>query len=338
MRKTLGRLLLVVGLTQVPYLGAQLAPPESLRLLAEYPIDGLPQGNLSGLARCGQDLLTISDREDTRLHVLNTEQTPWQATEQVFSVPDMPPDGHLPWGMRAQALLSASVRGGQMDFEAIACDAEHNRYVVSEAYASVLRITPEGQSQWLALPENLLPQARARGLLHKHNALYEGLAISPDGKRMWLAAEREQRGLLHLEQTAEGVWECPVTGCVLFHDPEVTPPSASSEASPAQDFSDLVWFKDKLFTLERQQRQICRRALHTGVSERCWSYKDTAFAPERLYPTPYGVAEALWLEDDYAWVGLDNNGRTRSDGEERPIVWKFAAPSGGWLATDETQH
>lgn len=335
MMGTLGRMLLLLGLTQVPYLGAQNAPPEQLRLLDEYLVEGLAAGNLSGLARCGSDLLTLSDREDEHLHVLNTADSPWVATAQSFEVPDMPPEGQLPWGMRAQALLSASVRGGQMDFEAIACDAENNRYLVSEAYAAVLRVTPEGQSEWLALPENLLPQARARGLLHKHNALYEGLAVNPEGDILWLAAEREQRGLLRIEQNAQGDWVCPATGCVVFHDPEVSAPSASSEASPAQDFSDLVLFKDKLFTLERQQRQICRRDTDTGVAERCWSYQETAFAPERRYPTPYGVAEALWLEDEYALVGLDNNGRARKDGDDRPIVWQFAAPSGGWLASDK---
>jgi hypothetical protein len=33
-----------------------------------------------------------------------------------------------------------------------------------------------------------------------------------------------------------------------------------------------------------------------------------------------------------AWIGLDNNNGARADGETRPIVWRFAAPEGGWSA------
>ena len=33
-----------------------------------------------------------------------------------------------------------------------------------------------------------------------------------------------------------------------------------------------------------------------------------------------------------AWVGVDNGSHRRADGEKRPIVWRFAAPQGGWSA------
>ncbi|MAB98763.1 MAG: DNA topoisomerase IV, partial [Pseudomonadaceae bacterium] len=31
-----------------------------------------------------------------------------------------------------------------------------------------------------------------------------------------------------------------------------------------------------------------------------------------------------------AWIGLDTGAHTRADGEDRSIVWRFAAPKGGW--------
>jgi uncharacterized protein YjiK len=42
----------------------------------------------------------------------------------------------------------------------------------------------------------MVRQARASGMLLHFNALFEGLAINPAGDRLWLAAERERRGLL----------------------------------------------------------------------------------------------------------------------------------------------
>jgi len=39
------------------------------------------------------------------------------------------------------------------------------------------------------------------------------------------------------------------------------------------------------------------------------------------------------MDAEGAWVGLDNGGHARGDGEKRPLVWRFAAPAGGWGAT-----
>lgn len=310
---------------------AYAQPVPELTLLSEHPVEQMPSGNLSGLARCNGQLLTLSDREDDKLHRLNTQNPVWQAEVESFQAPEPPENHQLPWGMRAQAMLSGPVRGGQMDFEGIACDEQNNRYLVSEAYAAVLKVTPDGHSQWVELPEALMPQARARGLLRKHNALYEGIAIDPQGQRLWLAAEREQRGLLHLERQNEH-WECPEGHCVLLFEAQAMPTN-TAEASPAPDFSDLQLYQNKLFTLERHARQICRRNLEAGSIERCWSFATTAQKENYRYPTPYGVAEALWLEEDSVLIGLDNNDRPRADGEQRPIVWRFAAPAEGWMGT-----
>jgi hypothetical protein len=58
----------------------------------------------------------------------------------------------------------------------------------------------------------------------------------------------------------------------------------------------------------------------------------SALAEGRAYPEPYGVAEALWLDQEGAWLGLDNNDLARADGEGRPLLWQFKAPAGGWSA------
>src|SRR5690606_2981065 len=100
----------------------------------------------------------------------------------------------------------------------------------------------------------------------------------------------------------------------------------------APGFTAVVFHQNKLFTLEPLAHQVCRRAPATGAVERCWSFVATALSEARRYPSRFGTAEALWLDAEGAWVGVDNNDMRRADGEQRPIVWRFAAPAGGWNA------
>ena len=60
----------------------------------------------------------------------------------------------------------------------------------------------------------MLRQARASGMLWHFNALFEGIAVDPKAERMWLAAERERRGLLVLHRQ-QSSWQC-TGGCVLM--------------------------------------------------------------------------------------------------------------------------
>jgi len=92
--------------------------------------------------------------------------------------------------------------------------------------------------------------------------------------------------------------------------------------------SDLALFNGKLFTLERNAFQICRRDAVTAKVELCWSFADETLTPERRYAQPYGLAEALVLDADGAWLGIDSNFGARADGEKRPVVYRFAAPAG----------
>jgi hypothetical protein len=78
--------------------------------------------------------------------------------------------------------------------------------------------------------------------------------------------------------------------------------------------------------------QICRRDALTAKVERCWSFAEEALQENRRYPQNFGLAEALVVDVDGAWIGIDNNTGARADGEVRPIVYRFAAPAGGWSA------
>ena len=185
------------------------------------------------------------------------------------------------------------------------------------------------QPNWLKLPQGLLRQARASGMALHYNSLFEGIAVDPAGDRLYLAAERMRRGLL-VAHKQRAIWRC-TGGCVLFSEAgtETGPEQLGGKPQP-RDFSGLAFHNEKLFTLERQAHRICRRDLNNGQVEKCWSFAAEALTPERLYAPSYGLAEALWVDQDGAWIGVDNGSFSRADGESRPIIWRFAAPKGGW--------
>ncbi|WP_371364272.1 esterase-like activity of phytase family protein [Pseudomonas sp. QL9] len=312
---------------------ADTPAPAELAFVSEHAVEGMRGGNLSGLALCDGELWTVSDRDDDRAYSLRPDETPgsvWQAKTELFSAPGLPDSG-LSWGERVRTWGMSLLRGGALDLEGISCDRAGNRYLVSEAYAGVLRLPQTGEPEWLPLPKSLLRQARASGLLMVNNAYYEGIAIDPDGKRLWLAAERQRRGLLRLRND-NGTWKCD-GACVMFNEGGTAmPPAALNSDKPwPLDFADLSLYQGKLFTLERLLHQICRRDAESGAVERCWSFAAGALTPERRYPLPYGVAEALVIDDKGAWIGLDNGDTPRANGDLRPYVLRFAAPAEGWL-------
>ncbi|MCP1516073.1 hypothetical protein J2Y74_000383 [Pseudomonas migulae] len=306
-------------------------PAPELRLLSEHPVEGMRGGNLSGLAQCGKNLWAVSDRDDDQIYRLETGDTVWQAETVRIGVPPVP-DSDLPWGLRSRTWVASFVRGGDLDFEGITCDSAGNRYIVSESHAAILQVPPVGSTSWLKISPMLVREARASGMLLHFNALFEGLAINPEGDQLWLAAERERRGLLLIKRQ-QTVWDCD-GGCVLLSEAgmEMQPAKFPKARAVSRDFADLSLFNGKLFTLERNAFEICRRDAVTAKVERCWSFADEALQENRRYPQGYGLTEALIVDADGAWVGIDNNDGARADGEYRPVVWRFAAPEGGWSA------
>ncbi|MCD5983082.1 esterase-like activity of phytase family protein [Pseudomonas sp. CDFA 610] len=303
------------------------APLEALKLQSEHPVDGMVGGNLSGLASCHGRLWTVSDRDDNLLYSLDVSDRVWKAEPHVIDMPK--PESYLPLNLRSLANLSSIVRGGSMDFEGISCDAAGNRYLVSEAYGTVLKVPLEGAPVWLPLPAAMVEQARANGMLQHFNAIFEGIAVNAAGDRIWLAAEREKRGLLVVQRDKDQ-WTCGQSCVLLAEAGKDTLPPEQKRKKVSTDFSDISLYNGKLFTLERSVYRICRRELETGQIERCWSFSREAMLPSRRYDQPYGLTEALVVDDTGAWIGIDNNSGARADGEERPIVWRFAAPAAGW--------
>ncbi|KPB33850.1 Uncharacterized protein AC514_4052 [Pseudomonas savastanoi pv. phaseolicola] len=171
------------------------APLEVLKLQSEHPVDDMVGGNLSGLAMCNGQLWTVSDRDDNVLYSLDVSQNTWKAEAHRIDAPA--PHSYLPLKLRSLAGLSALVRGGDLDFEGVSCDAAGNRYLVSEAYGTVLKVPVSGAPFWLDLPQALIEQARGQGMLQHFNAIFEGIAVNASG---WPPSAR-----------SAGCWLCSAT-------------------------------------------------------------------------------------------------------------------------------
>lgn len=216
------RLLVAACLTLVALPGLAGNWPE-LKLASEHPIEGMRGGNLSGLAECRGGLWGVSDRDDDRIYRFDQQSAVWRAQPLTFTPPPVPESG-LPWGLKSRNWAASFVRGGELDYEGITCDQAGNLFLVSEAHAAVLQLPADGEPEWLKIDPAMVRQARASGMLLNFNALFEGLAINPQGDRLWLAAERERRGLVAIERQ-QSVWTCG-RSCVLLSEAgvEMQPP------------------------------------------------------------------------------------------------------------------
>lgn len=300
-----------------------------LELAQEYPVQGLTGGHLSGLSQCQGRWWAVSDRVDNQVFELILDNAQQQFLAQPYAI-QVPPINRKPLANRLLQSVVSQVRGSELDFEGISCDSQHNLYLVSEAYSAVLQVNREGEGRWIRLPSNLHSMARANGLLLRHNAGLEGLALAEDGSQLWLAAERQGRGLIRLTQH-QLQWRC-IDNCVVLAEQHQVPLPAPYSGRTAADFSGLSMYRDKLFTLERAERQLCRRELKHGKVERCWSFASTESLPEKRYGgAQLGMAEALVIEEGAAWVGLDTADKVRTDQLKNPIIWQFKAPAKGWL-------
>lgn len=339
MLKSLLILLFVLIITNLSYAEQLIVGPKwpELKLLSEHPIDNMVAGNLSGIAECADGLWVVSDRVDLNIYKLIPQaKTPTLMAQAVAFQPNDVPKTFTPLLNNLSNKAIGLIRGGIYDFEGITCDAKGNKYLVSEAYFAVLKISNDNNlARWITMPDVLWQQAKNRGLLQKNNQMLEGIAISPDGKRIWLAAERNERGLLTLIYDEKLGWQCPNGQCVLLAEGglEAFPPAFRRKNKvDARDFADLVFYKEKLFTLERSTFRICRRNLK-AETEQCWSFANEALQSSRQYYS-YGMPEALWIDEKGAWIGIDSDiANKRIDGETRPIVWRFSAPQEGWLDT-----
>lgn len=163
--------------------------------------------------------------------------------------------------MSTRVWLNDLMRGGDLDFEGIACDVAGNRYLVSEAHVAVPQLPVSGVPDWLHLPPGLLPQVRANGMLINFSVLFEGIVVDSEGRYLWLAAEHERHGLL-VAYRDNSARRCEGSCVLLAEGGEVGPPPELGNAHKLpKNFSNLTFYRGKPFTPEHLTYQICRHDL-----------------------------------------------------------------------------
>lgn len=284
-------------------LGAQAPLP--LDLLRALPVEGAPGLQPSGLAFCGEKLLMVSDRHNHQVFELAIEQETARATPHL-TLTDIPKPSLDAYDFGTRWWNTASRR---YDWEGISCDSSGRVYLLSETLSQVLVQEPGGKLAWLG--DQSFRAGTQASLFQQFNALAEGLAVAES--RLLIAAERSPRGLLEMENSS-GQWS--VSRAVRLQ------PFPSLERPV--DFSALWLEEDRLYTLERNHFQVCRRNLEDFSLERCWSYRHIEEAPPYAYQDlRFGKAEGIARRGDHLYLVLDNNDVPRASNPQDRRPWLF---------------
>lgn len=296
---------------------------EELVLLSEKPVNGMLYGNLSGITKCRGNYYVVSDKDDKNIYKLSINKNDILASS--VKLPYFKTEFSI-----LNYILSLLKLSSNLDLEAISCDNRGNLYLASEVYSQVLKIDNNNQATWLKFTDNL-HYVKKRGLLVKRNGSLEGIAIDDEGKNLWLIAERSNRGIIKLTYKF-GIWQCE-KNCILINENTKVKYDLLKNYYINNDFSDAMWYKNKLFTLERALHRVCRRNTNSGIVEKCWSFANTDLYIDKFYLFyKYPMAEALLIdEDNTLLIGIDNNYLPRSDGQINPIILRFKPPKKGWL-------
>lgn len=300
-----------------PVTCAGATPPE-LELQQALPIAITDDFQPSGLVIYDGHLLTVSDRHDDAIYEILWRAGPGAEVDTATLRPFLrlrpPPNGPDP-----------------TDLEGIALDADADKdhpggalLLASEGRSRVLRVEPDGATEWLTPSLELI--AHQRGMLRVVNAGLEGVARLPNG-HILLAAERDLRGLIELpasgwrvesERVDVKAWAMPDSIC--------TPPPGRDN-----DFADLAVWNGQVFALERNCHVVMRieRTAIEWVERGGWSYARTENDPRFAYADrAFGVAEGLAIDDQHIFIVVDNNHDhlAAAPNDRRPRLFVFKHP------------
>lgn len=264
-----------------------------------WPIDGSEGLDLSGLTRCGGELLTVSDKNDRHLYRL-IKRADTYALEMKAVVAPLP---SIKTGFNKVHWVKAAVDrarfDGNRDLEGVTCLSDHRLWLVSEnrLAAFELNLSSDTSSvRWLS--DSLYAAGQAARFFQKYNAFFEGIALSHD--QLFLAIEREPRGIVR----ADIATDTRLLGQVKFLS---LPNNLGLDfAGRAADVAGLDFYGESLYTLERNAAAVCQRDPNTLLAQQCISYR-AAEDQIGYADTRYRKAEGLLVEESAITVIFDNN-------------------------------
>ncbi len=314
---------------------AVLPQPVELKLLGLYPLAvGEGRFDASGLTLADGALFTVNDK----LQVPFIFQISFPAAA---SKPDSPPSAlklrkFFKGTSRPPVRKSPHWKGFflYLDLEGIThCRGQF--FAISEQRKEVLRLDSKGKLSYHPIDFEKYQRSSAMGGRPVpppsiwFNAGLEGIACDSEGRRLFVALERQPRMIFVLKMPER--WE---KGTVLhpidhFDLPTYGLPRKVGKFSLEPNFSGLDFRRGKLYALYRSARLILvadperHRLLHA------YSYYSSVYGLYRR-KKPYGLAEGLAVGERYIWIVLDNNGSARSSdsSDRRPVLLKFELPRG----------
>jgi hypothetical protein len=307
------------------------ATPESLSNRPELEFAesffGEREFELSGIASWRQSFLIISDNNtDTNISEIRLHRGRF-LIETRFDLTKL--DGFAKF--KEEALAKAKLLGHDrwLDLEAIAVCGDRI-YLANERIRQIVLID-KGSIKGLEIDFSSVPQV----MLGDANAGFEGLAVDCAGDQMWIAKERDPRGIVPVDlktMKVAGFFEIPASDRGGQRVLEWR--NGNGVVEIGADIGDLQFVDGYLYALERNHYEVARLDAKTlKVLDRVSFFKSTY----EIYDTgePFGLAEALLVEPEAIWIGMDNNGMplgTRAVAQFRvsgpmPGLFKFKRPT-----------
>lgn len=275
---------------------------QELKLLRALPVEYTEPVEPSGLTGFADKLYTVSDDHDSLIFQVEIRRDrALLIPHRSFTAPGIDENSWL-------------------DFEGITCDKNGNFYIVSESRCQVLRVSAKGDSiSWVG--ESLYPAGREKGLFQVKNAFLEGITCIEPGQFL-MVAERQPRGIIELGLKSDSA----MVTVIPFNYTRLNNPRNLNI-----DFSGLCSKGDTVFVLERWANCITQIELRGNaiLEKRFWSYEKYENSDEFRYSsTRYGHGEGLWMDNQFVYVILDNNGdfRVADSTDTRPQLFIFERP------------
>lgn len=201
------------------------------------------------------------------------------------------------------------------DLEGIDFCQESGLYFIDEKFNRAYLMDASGKSHMIFNKGQLRD-----GLKWGTNSGLEGVAVDCENNILYLAKERDPRFIVTFDLGEQMITD-------IFDLPD-------SES----DISDLKFENGFLYMLERNANYVTKINVQTKQLIARVSYGETcSHADGKLYSySDYGLAEALLLNKDEIWIGLDNNGLPFSEHAlktyglrgNQPLLIKFKRPQG----------
>jgi hypothetical protein len=269
---------------------------QKLELVKCYPVSGVSNIQPSGLTLWQGELYSVSDKHDAEIYKIElVNDTAYFRTFFSFQA-------------------ASPLYDDRLDFEGITCDPQGNFFLVSETQYQILKLDPRtSQVEWIG--PNLKEAGVNAGLFQKKNANLEGICYLGENSFV-LCAERQPRGMLEL---------------LLMPYPEkievfrLDQSRFQLQADRLPDFSDLYYFNNELYALQRNAELISTIDMKNGYTEgRAFSFAHLFEQDEFKYTDMrFGLAEGLAVDDRYFYIILDNNDDARllNPDDRRPLLF-----------------